>query len=372
MIEKTEYPFWIALGGLKGISTHRKNEFVIKCCHELGRQLSDLFRASDKDLTCEYALKDSEAAAIKEAMANISKYSCMAEDLLEQGYGILPLFDNDYPASIKKHLGINSPSVLYYKGDKSILKEESVAIVGSRKASGISLQFTDNIAKLAVAKKQPTVSGYAAGVDRQALESSIKYGGKSIVVLPQGILTFSSGFKALYREIIAGKVIVTSSFYPSAPWSKELAMARNPIIYAFAQNIFVAESSSKGGTFSGVENGLRKGRTIYIRYPETAEDNANMLLISMGCKPVNMQGDTLAVLEDPWRPHSQEKDIEEKIIKLLQSSELTSNEIVSILGIDWSPQKVSRFASKIQGIKKTIKKSKSYYTLSQDVQDTLF
>ena len=142
------------------------------------------------------------------------------------------------------------------------MHEKSIAIVGSRNASDKSLEFTDNIAKLASKEYKVVVSGFAKGVDKQALDSAIKYKGQSIIVLPQGIMTFGSGFKKYYKQIVDGDVLVLSTFFPKAPWKAELAMARNPIIYGLADEIYVAESSDKGGTWSGVVDGLRKNRKI--------------------------------------------------------------------------------------------------------------
>src|SRR5665811_1742079 len=94
---------------------------------------------------------------------------------------------------------------------------------------------------------------------------------------PQGITTFNSGFKTYYKQIVDGDVLVLSTFPPKAGWSVPLAMARNPIIYGLADEIYVAESNEKGGIWAGVVDGLRKGRIIYVRQPELDEKNANTL-----------------------------------------------------------------------------------------------
>jgi len=91
------------------------------------------------------------------------------------------------------------------------------------------------------------VSGFAKGVDRQALDSAVSAGGKSIIVLPQGIMTFGSGFKQYFKHIAQGRVLVMSTFAPNAPWSVEFAMARNAVIYGMASKIYVAQSDDKGG-----------------------------------------------------------------------------------------------------------------------------
>ena len=43
--------------------------------------------------------------------------------------------------------------------------------------------------------------------------------GMGIVILPQGIMTFKSGFKKLYKYIIEGRVLVVSTYPPKAGWS---------------------------------------------------------------------------------------------------------------------------------------------------------
>ncbi len=80
------------------------------------------------------------------------------------------------------------------------MHENSIAVVGSRTASEVALNFTDNIAMRASKEYKVIVSGFAKGIDKQALDSAIKYKGQSIIVLPQGIMTFASGFKNYYKQ----------------------------------------------------------------------------------------------------------------------------------------------------------------------------
>ena len=209
----------------------------------------------------------------------------------------------------------NSPLVLYTKGNKQILQEKSIAIVGSRNANENSLIFTDNVAKKASAEYKVVVSGFAKGVDKQALDSAIKYNGQSIIVLPQGITTFGSGMKKYYKQIVEGDVLVLSTFHPKSPWSVELAMARNSIIYGLASEIYAAQSDEKGGTWSGVCDGLKKKRDVFVRVPEKNEKCANLLLIEKGATPVDIEGKQIQLKIQ--KPKSQ-SEIKEDIINLLK------------------------------------------------------
>ncbi len=178
-----------------------------------------------------------------------------------EGYELIPITSPEYSKTLKENLkAAHAPALLYVKGNKQIMQEKSIAIVGSRNATDKSLEFTDNIAKLASKEYKVVVSGFAKGVDKQALDSAINYKGQSIIVLPQGIMTFGSGFKKYYKQIVDGDVLVLSTFFPKAPWKAELAMARNPIIYGLASEILSCRISDKGGTWSGLLMDWRKNR----------------------------------------------------------------------------------------------------------------
>jgi predicted Rossmann fold nucleotide-binding protein DprA/Smf involved in DNA uptake len=286
--------YWIALAHLPQGRIARINELIIKFYHENKISIEDFFHLSETDWRSNYNLNEKEISDLQTAKLELPNNAFLAEDMLNQGYEIIPIISSDYSKTLKENLkSTYSPPVLYVKGDKQMLGEKSLAIVGSRDASEISLQFTDNIAKLASKQFKVIVSGFAKGVDKQALDSAIKHIGRSIIVLPQGIMTFSTGFKKYYQQIVEGNVLVLSTFHPKVPWRVELAMARNPIIYGLADEIYVAESNEKGGTWSGVIDGLRKGRKIFVRKPEPDEKNANELLIQKGAVPVDFDGNVL-------------------------------------------------------------------------------
>jgi len=132
-----------------------------------------------------------------------------------------------------------------------------------------------------------------------------------------------------------------------APWSVQFAMARNPIIYGLASEIYVAESSKKGGTWSGVMDGLRKRRTIYVRKPNPKEKNANNILISKGGKAVDITGNlTTYDIKEETKSIVSEPDLNntgKKIIEFLKTGVYSAKKIVDILKIDWSSRKVSNF-----------------------------
>lgn len=375
MKQHTEIPYWISIAHLPKWRTERINKLIIKIVHDNKMTMEEFFNLSENDWKTIFELSESEVLTLLQAKKELPNTSFLTEDLLSQGFEVIPINSPEYSKTLKKNLKVSySPPVLYVKGNNQIMQKNSIAIVGSRKANDVSLAFTDNVAKLTSEQYKVVVSGFAKGVDKQALESALIYKSQSIIVLPQGVLTFKSGIKKYYKKIIEGDVLVVSTFHPKAPWSVGLAMARNPVIYGFAKEIFVAQSDSKGGTYSGVIDGLKKGRKIFVRYPDENEKNANLELISKGGIPVDLTGKIIQ--EEAEKVAEKQKEeirlaekTEEKILSVLSDRAFTSKQIVEKTNIEWPSRRVTDFLKTHKDIetihKKPLRFKKIYENCSQ-------
>lgn len=371
---KQELTYWVTLALITKMWTKRKNEIYVNCFKH-NPQISIIELFEDSSTWEEVGLNEIEKVQFEESRMQLANNSFLVDELMAQGYDILPITHEDYPKLLKENLKFNAPTVIYTKGNKSLLQEPSIAIVGSRSADVMSLSFTDNIAKSATRNNKVVVSGFAKGVDRQALDSAVGTNGKSIIVLPQGIMTFGSGFKQYFKHIVQGRVLVMSSFAPKAPWSVEFAMARNPIIYGMASEIFVAQSDEKGGTWSGVIDGLRKKRSIYVRYPEKNEKNANLLLIQNGVSAVDISGNILSLSPEELKTPEQlnKEKLDAELIKILNSVEMISaKEIITRLRLDWKDDKMKRYLDNKEQVEKIKVKNRIYYRLKGNTQLELF
>lgn len=370
-----ELTYWVALTHTPKIWTSRKNEMIVHCFNQ-GKTIIDFF---ESDNFLDMDLKQEELSLLNQTKTELGNDAFLVEELLNQGYEIIPVTSKDYSPTLKANLKYNAPLILYVKGNKQILQEQSIAIVGSRNANEKSLQFTDNVAKKASSEYKVVVSGFAKGVDKQALDSAILYKGQSIIVLPQGITTFASGMKKYYKQIIEGDVLVLSTFHPKSPWSVELAMARNSIIYGLASEIYAAQSDDKGGTWSGVCEGLKKGRRIYVRIPENGEKCANLTLINMGAEAVDMNGNAINqpigydLFENSCSIVAESADsyesVEDRIVALLNRGEYTAKQVVELLKLtEISSQKMSQKLSKMEGVLINCKGKVKKYSLIQSKQ----
>ena len=363
MIREVEAPHWMTIAHLDRWRTEQKNRLIIKILLEKKISLEAFFALPQTDWEKEFGLSRKESESLAQAKADIPNYSFCAEDLLAQGFELIPINSNDFSKTLKHNLKTKyTPPLIYTKGNKELLAKTTLAIVGSRRASQTALEFTDRIAQKAVTEDKVIVSGFAKGIDRQALNRTLKYKGQSIIVLPQGITTFKSGFRKYYREIVQGNLLVLSTFHPQAKWAVGLAMARNAIIYGLANEIYVAESDLKGGTWQGAQDGLKKGRSIYVRNPLPGEENGNLALIQAGAVGVDLRDDKIIthVYPEPETPSNptQPKYVREEmsfdnniLYNLLRDKPLSSKQVIEHLKINYPSRKMTNHLKSLPKIK---------------------
>jgi len=393
----TETAYWMALAhelpawsfsDKDGWKNEDKVNLIIQFYHDKKISITDFFGLSKESLKDNFQLNDRQINDLQKVKSSLANYAFLAENIQNNGIDVIPIVSSEYSKTLKENLKKSAPPILYIKGNRKIMQEKSIAIVGSRDASQIALSFTDNIAKRASKEWKVVVSGFAKGVDKQALDSAIACKGQSIIVLPQGIMTFESGFRTYYKQIIDGDVLVLSIFHPKAGWGKELAMARNSIIYGLAKEIYVAESKpsknrqgkeTKGGTYAGVIDGLKKRKTIYVRKPTASENNNNNFLIGIGAVAVDFNGYKLndyEIKKEPTmivaEPRPGYNSFSESIKEFLQKGQLSVNDLLKKLKLDWKSDKLTKELKKLDFIEVRKEKNKNYFSLKGVNEPNLF
>jgi predicted Rossmann fold nucleotide-binding protein DprA/Smf involved in DNA uptake len=382
--------YWIAIAHLPRWQTDRINRLIIQIIHEKKLSWAAFFDCGRKGWKELFAFSEKELTDIEDAKNDLPRLAFIAEQLQSEGFHLIPINSSEYPAVLKENLRTKSaPPVLYIKGLKGLLHEDAVAIIGSRSAGKEALLFTDHIARKCVSELKVVVSGFAKGVDKQALDSTLEAHGKSIIVLPQGILTFQSGFKKYYEQIVNGELLVMSTFFPKAGWEVGLAMARNIFIYGMAKEIFVAESDSKGGTWEGAIDGLNRHRKIFVRNPSPNEKNANLRLMELGAVPLNIDGTPVPLVNNQSKElfpdqislgqlkeqdvnyNSPVRNTEKEILNLLSKGSYSVNEIILALRLGWNSRKLTGFLKKHPDIK-IINGKPSKYVLNDAITPSLF
>lgn len=215
---------------------------------------------------------------------------------------IIRLGDEHYPDGLLASLGNKAPKELHCIGNIALLKKKAVGFCGSRKASDIGLETAADCAEQAAKKNVVVVSGNAAGIDFQAHLSALMHNGETILVLPEGIDSFS--IRVPFRQYWDwSRVLVVSQFEPSAPWRAYHAMARNKVILGLSSTMIVIEAGSTGGTLDAGKSTLAAGLPLFVaNYEQDRAGNAgNELLIRSGGIPLNrLRSTNRANMEKVW------------------------------------------------------------------------
>lgn len=206
--------------------------------------------------------------------------------------GVLTILDAEYPEYLKNYF--KPPIVLFYHGDISLIKDNSknIAVVGSRNPDSISLKHTDDIIK-GLTKELNVVSGLAVGIDRQAHESAINNGGKTIAVLGSGIdLCYPSNNEDLY-ETIKNEHLLISEHYGVEPPYKGCFPERNRLIAMFARSTLVPFARHRSGTSITVNYTIAAGHLLFCVPSSDLEDSLCNSLIHDGAILVRNSDDIL-------------------------------------------------------------------------------
>ncbi len=165
-------------------------------------------------------------------------------------HGCIPIarVSDRYPLRLRKALGLDSPGVLWAKGDLSLLQKPVISLVGSRELQEENRQFAREVGRQAALQGYCLVSGNARGADRSAQDACLEAGGNVISVVADELTHCQERDQVLYLS--------EEDF--DAPFCAQRAISRNRVIHALGLKAFVAQCShGTGGTWDGTVKNLR-------------------------------------------------------------------------------------------------------------------
>lgn len=207
-----------------------------------------------------FPLRQRERTMVKEAFERAEQEPYL-NALQEEGIDCIFYHDDAYPSLLKEVY--DPPALLYVKGNKTLLHEPIIAIVGSRQATAYTAYALRQFVPPIVQKGYVIVSGVAKGADRMAHEEAIVSGGSTIGVLGHGYnYCYPKQNEKLMEELAKNHLLVTE--YPPFQRPQRWTFPkRNRIIAGVSESVIVTEAEKKSGTMSTVDYALDHGRHIY-------------------------------------------------------------------------------------------------------------
>ena len=205
--------------------------------------------------------------------------------------------DRCYPEQLKYIY--DAPKRLYVRGDKNIIGNISIAIVGCRDNTKYGELIAKNLAYNLSKNGITIISGLAKGIDSFAHIGALYAREKTIAVLGNGIDTIYPK----ENEIIARKILeyggaIISEYPKGSRIKKENFIERNRIISGLSRGVVVVEAKEKSGSLITADFALEQGRDVYavpgsITSKKSVGTNE---LIKQGAIPVTNYKDILNTL----------------------------------------------------------------------------
>lgn len=281
--------YWIWLSRIEGLSPKLVWDLIQKYNNP-----KNLWNKTKEELISD-GLKEIYADRItdNEFKTNLDKYlKYMKENNIE----IITIYDKEYPDKLK--VIYDPPAFLYLKGNKEILNEKAIAVVGCRLCSKYGENIAKKLAYNLSLNNINVISGLARGIDSFAHKGSVMASGKTIAVVGCGLdRVYPTENKMLFNKIIDNSGTIISEYViGTKPLAKNFPR-RNRIISGLSNGVIVVEAREKSGTLITVDFALEQGKNIYAIPGNIDNPNAygTNELIKQGAKVVTNVGD---ILED--------------------------------------------------------------------------
>jgi len=198
-----------------------------------------------------------DAAAVVEEMGRT------IEQAGAKGARVISVLDEDYPANLR--LVYDRPPFLFVRGALPTDDVRSLAVVGTRSASGEGLTAARSLAEQLTRRSVSVISGLARGIDAAAHEGALDAGGHTVAVVGTGIdIVYPKEHADLAERIVRSGGALVSQFLPGQPPSRFRFPLRNRTMSGLALGTAVIEASHTSGARMQARIALEHGKRVFL------------------------------------------------------------------------------------------------------------
>ena len=278
-----EHDAYILLNMIPGIGPARAASLI-----SFFGSAAELFEHKPEDLMAVRGI----SRELAEKIAAEAESSLLDEELDRVALGGVKVFtraDEEYPEALR---GLeDAPLCLYVCGTlPEELNRQSIAIVGSRRATVYGLRMAQHIAESAVYSGWTVVSGLAFGIDAAAHKATMNAGGKTVAVLGGGLMKIQpQEHLPMARDIIAKGGALVTEFPMTFPPNRHSFPMRNRIISALSLGTIVIEAGLHSGALITAAAALEQGKNVFA-VPGNADSD-----MSSGCNNLIKSGEATLI-----------------------------------------------------------------------------
>ena len=188
----------------------------------------------------------------------------MVDGWLARRLDVRTVLDADYPLNL--HSIFDRPPLLFVEGEWLEPEDSnSVAIVGTRKASLGGLTRARRLAAELVESGYTILSGLAAGVDTVAHESALQSGGRTAAVMGTGLdHRYPAENRPLSHRIVSAGGALLTQFLPHQTPRSWMFPLRNVVMSGLSLATVVVEAGKTSGAKMQARAALKHGKAVFL------------------------------------------------------------------------------------------------------------
>ncbi|MBK7763237.1 MAG: DNA-protecting protein DprA [Bacteroidetes bacterium] len=313
-MQKDELFYRLALSRVEGIGPIK-----FKRICELTPSIADIFTKSVKQIKMQFGLPDAVAKNIKsfEDFDRIEQELKFAE---KNHIQILDQADTCYPTRLK-HC-IDSPAILFYKGQADLNADKMIAIIGTRACTEYGRKKCEEIVEELKTYQVQIVSGLAYGIDAIAHKSAVKNQIPTIGVVAHGLDDmYPVAHKSLASEMLLQGGLL-SEYFSKTRADKGNFPARNRIVAGLTDATLIIETDRKGGSMITAEIAYSYNREVFClpgRTIDAKSQGCNYLIQNLKAQMFSNAADIAKSMG--WVQKSKAKPIQKQLFLELNENE---------------------------------------------------
>jgi len=153
--------------------------------------------------------------------------------------------------------------ILYYRGNPDCLqREKNLGVVGTRHPTAYGREMCVKLISPLCRQKVNIISGLALGVDSVAHHTALKEGTSTVAVMACGLEnTYPPQNRDLADRVIQNGILI-SEYEPGTKPDRWNFPARNRIISALSELVFIVEGHIDSGALLTAKNALQQNRDV--------------------------------------------------------------------------------------------------------------
>ena len=218
----------------------------------------------------------------KKEFIQMEELEKIGEDLSSGKIKAITIIDEDYPEPLKQ---INQPPfVLFYEGNKELLKEKLIMLTGDFSNENINKFINESAFELS--KNYTLVSNFSKGLDEKIIDNLIKNNQNLILISSNGLTNSYFGKNINELKFNKDKYLIISEYPENVNLNHKRLIQRNRISIGLSEALIIASSYKESKISNLVSCALEQGKDIFCFPGLQSENDGNNLLIRDGAKMI--------------------------------------------------------------------------------------